>query len=238
MKKLVVTLSSLLLAACSASSTIKNVAPHSEVITTSTGSHFNLIYGYGELGRELQGNNKLKEHFRVIHKSHAVGKAAFQGVVGGIFCNPLSLLSCSWRDLGFSREEVEGDITNIPNIVNTYAIPKYIALLKDKLNLSKPSEYPAIYFYTGDNFLVYDDDGYRLRVGFQIIPMYSRLESGFKCMEEKKGIPYEKWAENNYALAISEGKALIDKCFERLDSRHLENLRDILEKNRAFNLTL
>ncbi len=232
MKKVVLGILPLLLVACSSSP--KKTESDIEKIVTSGGSTLAISYGFGDVGIPPVAKSKTKENFRVITRGHTAGKAVFNGVVGGILCNPFSLLSCSWGDLGFSKEQLEGDITNITNISRSYAYPKYITLLKNNIKFSDVKDYSPIpiYFYGDDNYLVYDNESYKLKVGFKIYLSNTNPDGAFKCEEEKTGIPYEKWIADNYFLAVAESKKLVDKCFERLNQHHFENLGDMLKERR------
>ncbi|MCW9733401.1 hypothetical protein L5B97_07950 [Avibacterium sp. 20-15] len=208
--------------------------PHSEKFVTIDGSTINIYYGVGKPGYELQKPTPSQDNLRVITRGHTAGKVAINSTLGVILCNPFSLLHCNWTDLGFSKEELEGSITKIPNISHSYAYPKYIEAIKQNIRFSTTQDYSPtpIYFYVKPNYLVYDDQYFKLKVGFEIYLNHSRVDGAFKCEEEKTGITYEEWIANDYTLAINEGKKLIDKCFQRLDKNHFEHLRNLMEQKR------
>ncbi|MFU2078912.1 hypothetical protein [Avibacterium endocarditidis] len=208
--------------------------PHSEKFVTIDGSTINIYYGVGKLGAEPQKPTPSQDNLRVITRGHTAAKAAFNSTFGVVLCNPFSLFSCSWNDLGFSKDELEGSVTNIPNITHSYAYPKYIEAIKQNIRFSTTQDYSPtpIYFYVKPNYLVYDDQYFKLKVGFEIYLTHSRVDGAFKCYEEKTGITYDQWVANNYAVAIDEGKKLIDKCFQRLDKNHFEHLRNLMERQR------
>lgn len=232
MNKLILLLLScpLLITSCAT----QNKTPHSEKFVTVDGSTINIYYGVGKPGDDPKSPTPSQDHLRVITRGHTAAQVALNGTFGVILCNPFSLLPCSWNNLGFSKEQLEGTITNIPNISHSYAYPKYIEAIKQNIRFSTTQDYSPIpiYFYAKPNYLVYDDDYFKLKVGFTIYATHSRVDGAFNCEEEKTGITYEQWIANNYTLAVEEGKKLIDKCFERLDKNHFENLRNLMERER------
>lgn len=233
MKKLILSFLTISLAACTA-----KIEPHKEKVQTQNGSTVEVIYGIGQPGYGKPREMSEKErYFRVITRADMAKRIAGQG----IFCNPLSLFAligaCSWNGL-LNKDTIEGELTKLPNVALSYAYPQYLNKLKQHLHFSDTKDYSSVpvYFYPSGNYLVYDDDHYVLKAGFQIHIEGSRIDGAFLCKEEKSGIPYEKWKENNYALAVQEGKKLMDNCLNRLDKLHFEHVRELLEHNRKYFL--
>lgn len=224
------------LVACS--SKPQAIPPYVEQITTKNGSQIELWYSMQDSHIHPKAKEEKLKNLRVITRGSTAGTAIFNGVVGGILCNPLSLLSCSWKDLGFSKEQLTGTETKITNISKSYAYPKYKLLLQQKLNFAAMKDYRniPIHFVPNENYLVYDDKGYKLVAGFNIYVDKYYTDRIFKCQKEKTGIEYDQWVENNYALAVSEGKKLVDECFERLDEDHFENIKNQIEIQKQNSL--
>lgn len=207
------------------------ILPESEKINVKDNSEIQLLYAIQDGQLRPNGSKEKLEKLRVITRGDSAGKAIVNGVFGGILCNPFSLLSCSWGDLGFSKEQLTGTQTNVENISKSYAYPKYKELLKQNLSFSSANSYSnvPIYFLPNENYLVYDGDFYKLVVGFSIYVDKYYNSQVFMCHEEKSGISYDKWVDKNYSLAISEGKKLVEKCFEKLDKEYFENLKQQIE---------
>lgn len=227
MKKIIFVIFSILLTACSSKS--KVIEPEKKQITVKEKSQIVIYYAIEDINRKKSAE-KFKA-LRVITRGDTASQAAFNGIVGGILCNPLSLLSCSWKDLGFSKEDLDGTFTNIDNISHSYAFPKYLMMLQQKLTLPNSKDYTKvpIYFIPNENYLVYDENSYKLVAGFNIYINYFNPEKSFQCKLEKSGIAYEKWVDKNYSLALDEGRKLIDKCFEKLDKDHFKTIQEELE---------
>lgn len=223
------------LIACSSSSS--NIQKGlTEQLITKNGSQIEIQYGGYITSLAGRVDDKKTKMLRVIDRGHNA-KAVAGDVASTIFCNPVSLFNiiavCNAKIYTHAREDLHGDDTSIENLAKTYAYPKYKALLKEKLFLDKTSDYTKIplYFIPGQNYLVYgDNDDYKLRVGFSIYVQYSRVDGMFTCKEEKAGISLEQWQKNNYELAITESKMLLDRCFQRLDQEHFNKVSKHLQE--------
>lgn len=234
MKKIALCLFSVLIVGCSS-----KVEVHKEHFKTTDGSLVEVLYGSGRPGYGMPANmDKGSLSLRVITRGDMATRIAGKG----IFCNPLSLLAmvraCKWDENTFNKEDIEGEITPHPNIAVSYAYPKYLEMLRQNLSFTETKDYTVspIHFYPKANILVYDEDHYKLKAGFQIYVYGSRVGGEFNCEEEKSGVSYEKWIENNYALAVQESKTMMDSCLKRLDKFHFKHLQEQLEHTRKFYL--
>lgn len=184
----------------------------------------------------MQQPNRL-EQLRIITRGHNAS-AVGGDIAKTIFCNPFSLFSligaCKPKVYTHTKEQLDGDLTGVKNISVSYAYPKYKEMLQQNLTLKEAGDYSQVkfYFIHGDNYLVYDEDHYKLVVQFSI----NLQGRDFLCQEEKAGFSQEQWQANQYALAVSEGKKLVDRCFEKFDNLHFKNIGHIIEANRGYYL--
>ncbi|MBN6710782.1 hypothetical protein JFL47_06000 [Haemophilus haemoglobinophilus] len=235
-------LASVVLTACSSNS--KEVVGIEDTITLANHSTFQLT--------SLKLKPKRVENLRIITRGHNASAVAGD-ITKTIFCNPFSLFNligtCKADIYTHSKEDLMGEITPIPNISISYAYPKYKELLKQNIAFSKPINYSQIplYFVHGDNYLVYDNEHYKLVAQFGIAvrfqkgdlkdsSQFSFQNTDFQCQEEVSGFTKEQWQADNYALAVTEGKKLIDRCFQRLDKTHFENIGKRIEDFRSHYL--
>lgn len=234
MKEIALCLFSILLTGCTS-----KVQEYKDYTRTADSSIVDVLYDSGKQGYSKPISIAKKElSFRVITR----GDIAIHTTVQGIFCNPLSLFAmvgtCKWDKDTFNKEDIEGEITTHPNIAVSYAYPKYREMLRQNLSFTETKDHTIspIHFYPKANILVYDEDHYKLKAGFQIYVYGSRVGGEFNCEEEKSGVSYEKWIENNYALAVQESKTMMDSCLKRLDKFHFKHLQEQLEHTRRFYL--
>lgn len=229
-------LASVVLTACSSNS--KEVVGIEDTITLANHSTFQLT--------SLKLKPKRVENLRIITRGHNAS-----AVAGFVLCTSIILVTrlTPCDSTIPSKENLIGEITPIPNISISYAYPKYKELLKQNIVFSKPMNYSQIpvYFVHGDNYLVYDNDHYKLVIQFGISVLSSKQDfkyltglhlgvQDFQCKEEVSGFTKEQWQADNYALAVTEGKKLIDRCFQRLDKIHFENIGKRIEDYRSHYL--
>lgn len=239
MKKLWMSLMTIALAACSSKTDKSKIDSERIILSDKSILAFNMS----------SQNQERSQYLRVITRGDNAN-AVVGDVTKTIFCNPFSLFNiigaCKAAIYTHSKEELLGNQTTIRNISETYAYPKYKALLQQNMQFSEAKDYSVvpIAFIIGENYLVYDNEYYKLNVqfGIKVTPPYNYgtskyildlTERDFICKEEKSGFTLKQWEENNYALAISEGKKLVDSCFERLDKHHFNHLGKQVEMHRS-----
>ncbi|MEG9500199.1 hypothetical protein [Mannheimia indoligenes] len=224
MKKLLISLVMMtVLAACSSKPKIEQVKMETEKVVLSDNSIAGL--------RMVHNNQARNKYLRIVTRGDNASAVAGD-VTKTIFCNPFSLFNiigaCSAKIYTHSKEELLGEQTTILNIAETYAYPKYKALLQQNIRFSKPLDYSGspVYFAIGENYLIYDNAHYKLNVQFSVVGSGGGAAS---CEESKSGFTKEQWEANNYSLAVSEGKKLVDLCIEKLGKSHFENLGKLIE---------
>lgn len=231
MKKLLISLVMVTtLTACSSNPKVEHVKMETEKVVLSDNSIVGL--------RMVYNNHARNKYLRIVTRGDNASAVAGD-VTKTIFCNPFSLFNiigaCSAKIYTHSKEELFGEQTAILNIAETYGYPKYKALLQQNIRFSKPLDYSGspVHFAVGENYLVYDEQHYKLNVQFIIA---SRGGESVTCQESKSGFTKEQWEANNYSLAVSEGKKLVDLCIEKLGKSHFENLGKLIELENIKNL--
>lgn len=239
MKKLLIGLMAIILVGCSSKTDKSKIDSEKIVLADKSVIALNMS----------RQNEERSKYLRIITRGDNASAVAGD-VTKTIFCNPFSLFNligaCSAKIYTHSKEQLLGTQTKVLNISETYAYPKYKALLQQHMQLSEVKDYSVVpvAFIIGENYLVYDNEYYKLNVqfGVKVTPPYNYgnskyildlTERDFICQEEKSGFTLEQWEANNYALAISEGKKLVDSCFERLDKHHFNHLGKQVEMHRS-----
>lgn len=242
MKKLLIGLITIALAACSSRTDKSKIESEKIILADKSIISLNLS----------TLNEERSKYLRVITRGNNASAVAGD-VTKTILCNPFSLFSligaCRATIYTHSKEDLLGNQTTILNISETYAYPKYKSLLQQTIQFSEVKDYSVVpvAFVLGSNYLVYDNEHYKLNVefGVKVAPNYNYgsnqaliqlTERDFVCKEEKSGFTFEQWEANNYALAVSEGKKLVDRCFERLDKHHFNHLGKQIEDHRTHFL--
>ncbi len=237
-KRILGLLGILLMTGCVTNNEIKTI--QAENMTSSNGSIISIGYTGGF---DYYQNYRLKPIKDEMKNLRMVTRGDNASAVAGdatktILCNPFSLFNligaCRAKIYTHSKHDLSGSDTGIENVAKSYAYPKYKALLRQYVNPEKSDDYSMlpIAFEPKKNYLVYDNNGYKLFAGFNISTRGTPVEGKFVCDEQKTGITKERWQANNYRLAVEEGKKLIDRCFKRLTKSHFDSIGILLKEER------
>lgn len=232
MKKTLVSLFIIsMLSACSANPPPKDNVIESNSLTLKDGSTVTINYAYNQSVND-QGQ---MEQLNIVHPSHSVGTTSLI-----VFSTILQTFAGQGGTVKtFNKEDLVGTKTGLGTINKSYSYPKYLEILKDKLVMKEKNDYSEtpLSFYPGRFYLVYDEmvgnDNYTLYVRF-VTDFESRVwrngtQHNFICSEKMTGKTEQEWKDNNYALAISEGKKLVDKCLSKLDETYFKTLSEQIQ---------
>lgn len=209
------------LAACSSQ---KHTVVDSKTFTTKDGSTVKISYGYFENAKDRT------ETLHIINPSHTAAAVA-GATLGSVFT-----LALGGGLATFSKEQLNGEVTNLPNVAYTYAFPTYAELVKNNLVMKRTDNYTdvPIYIYPHRFSLIYNaltgsDNTYTLHTGFDVVVGNKHLKENyynarFKCTKERTGKTKEEWVANNYQLIIDEAKNLLDRCFATFEEHHFNAL--------------